>query len=196
MESHDITYYIIRYSYLGIFIWFLIIDQLTPIPEELVLLTVGYLMHSIPIHPVFAGISAAMGLMIVDNIYYYLAFTGNKWTQRVQQKQRKLLIRKFSQELQKHQIRTLLIIAFIPKVRFFGPILAGFSKLPYKHFLLINSVGTLTYVTVYLSMGYYFHHAMELIIKKVEIYHHGIFAVFVLTMAVLISLYVNKWLSR
>ena len=46
METHDITHYIAHYSYLGIFIWFFLIDQLTPIPEELVLVTVGYLTHS------------------------------------------------------------------------------------------------------------------------------------------------------
>src|SRR5680860_1917540 len=138
MENNDIAYYIAHYSYLGIFIWFFLIDQLTPIPEELVLVTVGYLTHTDYVNPIFAGFAAVLGLMMVDNIYFYLSYTGNKWTQNLQKKKRAQLIKKFQYKLQKHKVRTLFIIAFIPKVRFFGPILAGLSKLPYKQFFLIN----------------------------------------------------------
>ena len=92
-------------------------------------MTIDYLTQTQPINPFFAGISALLGLMLVDNIYFYLAYTGKKWTQKLQQKKRAQIIKKCKDKLQKHQARTLLIIAFIPKVRFFGPILAGLSKM-------------------------------------------------------------------
>ena len=196
METHDITYYVAQYSYLGIFIWFFLIDQLTPIPEELVLITVGYLTHSDLINPVFAGIAALLGLMVVDNIYFYLAFTGNKWTQKLEKKKRALIIKKFQDKLQKHKVRTLLIIAFIPKVRFFGPILAGLSKMEYRKFFLVNMLGSMTYVSVYLCLGFFFHSAMENLINKVDIVRHSVFGGIILILAVVISILVSKWLSK
>ena len=41
MEAHDIAFDITHYYCLGIFIWLVFLDQITPIPEELVLLTIG-----------------------------------------------------------------------------------------------------------------------------------------------------------
>lgn len=196
MEEHDITYYIIRYSYLGVFLWFLIMDQLTPIPEEVVLLTVGYLSHTDKVNPLFAGLAASLGLMIVDNLYYYMAFTGNKWTRNLQRQKRMLIFSKFQESLQKHKVKTLLMIAFIPKVRFFGPILAGLSKLPYRQFFFINLTGTAVYVLFYLTLGFYFHHAMELLIQKVEFYHHAIFIFFVIIVGASISFWVRRFLSK
>ena len=196
METHDITYYIAHYSYLGIFIWFFLIDQLTPIPEELVLLTLGYLTHSDLINPIYSGIAALLGLMLVDNLYFYLAFTGNKWTQKLQQKKRALVIKKFQDKLQKHQVRTLLIIAFIPKVRFFGPILAGLSKMGYRKFFFVNMLGSLTYVSLYLCLGYFFHTAMEDLIKQVDIVRHSVFGGLILVLAIAISILVSRWLSK
>jgi|TARA_R110001606_G_scaffold20859_1_gene74235 membrane protein DedA with SNARE-associated domain len=196
METHDISYYVAHYSYLGIFIWFFIIDQLTPIPEELVLVTVGYLTHTDIANPIFAGIAALLGLMAVDNIYFYLTFTGNKWTQKLQQKKRAQILKKFQDKLQKHQVRTLLIIAFIPKVRFFGPILAGLGKMHYSKFFLVNMMGSLAYVSVYICLGFFFHSAMEKLINQVDIVRHSVFGGIILLMAVIISVLVSKWLSK
>tara|TARA_R110002167_G_scaffold43788_3_gene132133 strand:+ start:4016 stop:4606 length:591 start_codon:yes stop_codon:yes gene_type:complete len=196
MEAHDITYYVVHYSYLGIFIWFFLIDQLTPIPEELVLVTVGYLTHTADINPLFAGLAALLGLMVVDNIYFYLAYTGNKWTKKLQKKKRAEILKKFQDKLQKHQIRTLLIIAFIPKVRFFGPILAGLGKMHYRKFFIVNMCGSFTYVAIYLSLGIFFHNAMESLIKQVDIVRHSVFGIFILLMAVVISIMISRWMSK
>lgn len=196
METHDIAYYMAHYSYLGIFIWFFLIDQITPIPEELILVSIGYLTHTDLINPLFAGLAALLGLMLVDNTYYFLAFRGNKYIQGLQKKKRRLILKKFQEKLNKHQVRTLFIIAFIPKVRFFGPILAGISKMKYKNFFLINLCGSLIYVGLYLSLGIFFHTAMENLFKEVDIVRHSIFGGFMLLMAVVISVYISRWLSK
>jgi membrane protein DedA with SNARE-associated domain len=196
METHDIAYYITNYSYLGIFIWFSLIDQLTPIPEELVLVTVGYIAHTDLVNPFFAGIAALLGLMLVDNTYYFLAHKGNKWTEKIAKKKRGQVLQKFQDKLQKHQLRTLFIISFIPKVRFFGPILAGLAKMPYRKFFIVNMCGSLAYVSIYLSLGIFFHNAMENLVKQVDIVRHSIFGAFILIMAVVISLMVSRWLSK
>ena len=56
-------------SYFGIFIWFLFLDQLTPIPEEVTLLSIGYIAKNHLINPYYAGLSAFLGLTIIDNLF-------------------------------------------------------------------------------------------------------------------------------
>ena len=65
-------------SYLGIFIWFLFLDQLTPIPEEVTLLSIGYIAERHLINPYFAGLAAFLGVTIIDTVFYWLADSGNK----------------------------------------------------------------------------------------------------------------------
>ena len=65
-------------SYLGIFIWFLFLDQLTPIPEEVTLLSIGYIAERHLINPYFAGLAAFLGVTIIDTVFYWLAYSGNK----------------------------------------------------------------------------------------------------------------------
>jgi len=196
METHDIAYYITQYSYLGIFIWFFLIDQIAPIPEELVLATVGYITHTDLINPFYAGLAALLGLILVDNTYYFLAYRGNKWAEKFRKKKRGQVLKKFQDKLQKHQVRTLFFITFIPKVRFFGPILAGLNKMRFRQFFVVNMCASLANVVLYLGLGIFFHNAMESIIKEVEVVRHSVFGVFIIIMAVVISLYVSKWLSK
>jgi membrane-associated protein len=134
--------------------------------------------------------------MLVDNLYYYLAFTGNKWTRNLQKRKRTKLLKKFQDQMQNHQIRTLFIIAFIPKVRFFGPIIAGLGKVKYKVFLTVNTIGSVLYVGIYVTLGFLFRGAMEQLVNRLSIYQHGIFGAVVIILAVVVSLSVNKWLSR
>src|SRR5690606_17174586 len=150
-----------------------------------ILVTVGYLTHTDLINPIFAGIAALSGLMIVDNTYYFLAYRGNKYIQRLQKKKRGLVLKKFQDKLDKHQAQTLFIIAFIPKVRFFGPILAGLNKMEHKKFLWVNLCGSSIYVGLYLSLGIFFHTAMENLIDQVNIVRHSVFGGFILVMAVI-----------
>lgn len=195
METQDIAYYISHYSYVGIFLWFFLIDQLTPIPEELVLVTVGYIVHTGLINPFFAGIAALLGLMLVDNIYFLLAYKSNKWTQKLKKKQRGKVMNKFQEKLRKNQISTLFLIAFIPKVRFFGPIIAGLSKISHKRFFIVNMCASSIYVALYLTLGIFFHNTIEHVIHKLELQQHAVFGIFILIMAISISLLVNKWLN-
>ncbi|WP_413997638.1 DedA family protein [Flavobacterium sp. W1B] len=173
-------------SYLGVFLWFVFLDQLTPIPEEVTLLTIGYIAERHLINPYYAGFLAFLGLTIIDNIFYWLAFSGNKIINRLKNAVSEKLQIKYSKKLEQNPVRTLLILSFIPKIRFFSPIFAGLFRVKWSLFFLVNGLGTIVFVIVYIAVGMLFHHSLEYLLKELEIIRHSIFVGFMIVITLIV----------
>ncbi|MFV5697976.1 DedA family protein [Flavobacterium sp. ZT3R17] len=173
-------------SYLGIFIWFLFLDQLTPIPEEVTLLSIGYVAQNHLINPYFAGLSAFLGVTIIDTIFYWLAYSGNKLINRFKNSVSEKLQEKYLKGLKEHHVRTILLLSFIPKVRFFSPIFAGMFRVKWQTFFIVNSIGTIIFIIVYIAVGMLFHSSLEYLLKEVELLRHSIFIVFMIVITIVV----------
>lgn len=75
--------YIEHLGYIGILLWYTTVDQLTPIPEEITLLTIGYLAANNVFNPIIAGAVAFFAFIIVDLAYYLLARSGHKLVEKI-----------------------------------------------------------------------------------------------------------------
>jgi membrane protein DedA with SNARE-associated domain len=78
LKTPGFVEFIGRFGYIGIFLWFITIDQVTPIPEEISLLIVGYLCAHEVFHPLPAGLLCLAGFITADIAYYYLSRTGSR----------------------------------------------------------------------------------------------------------------------
>src|SRR5215470_16326525 len=78
LRTPGFTHFVSRVGYIGI-IWFITFDQLTPIPEEISLLIVGYLSAHNIFNPVVAGICCLAGFIAVDTIYFFLSKKGSSF---------------------------------------------------------------------------------------------------------------------
>ncbi|HYV92526.1 MAG TPA: VTT domain-containing protein [Chitinophagales bacterium] len=167
--------YISHWGSIGIFIWFITFNQLNPIPSEISLLVIGYLAAHHVFNPVFAGVASAAGFIAVDIFYYYLARSGSALIRKKIKRSESSFVKSYKKKLKTHMLKTLMVLNFIPRVRMFGPILAGGMKLSFKSFLLYNSISMVAFTAIYLSLGFVFHESLDKISLKMKSVQHIIF---------------------
>lgn len=168
LKTPAFTQYIQQYGYFGIYIWFISFDQLTPLPEEISLLVIGYFCVEHIFNPFLAGAASMAGFLTIDVIYYHLSKAGsNLLMNRKRKKWRSSLLESYRKKLKENMPKTLLILCFIPRVRLWGPILVGSMKLPFKTFLFYNVIGLSVFTALYLVLGMIFNRSISLVINKV-----------------------------
>ena len=193
MEHHDISSVIIQYSYFGIFLWFAVIEQLTPVPEEVYLMTVGYFAVHAGMNIIFCGVAALAGLLATDNLLYYLALKGNKFSKKLIERINHDLLDKIKKRLKNKAALTIFIGALIPKLRFFNPLIAGSINIRFKIFFLANAAATLLYVATYMSVGILFQARLNYVLKKLRYVQHGIFIGVMAAITIFIILTMKKY---
>lgn len=178
---------LLQYSYLGIFLWFVFFDQITPIPEELVLISMGFLANQGHLNPILAGATALTGLVIIDNIYYGLGKSG-KMLFKLRKDSSVKLMEKFKIRIQRHAWQTIFMMSYFPKLRFITPFLAAAAGISWKRFSIINAASSATYVTLYILLGIFFERQLKEIELEVLIIYITIFT-FVIGLVVFIYIF-------
>jgi membrane protein DedA with SNARE-associated domain len=157
------------------FLWFAIIEQFTPVPEEVALMTVGYLSVHSSLNPLLSGAVSVLGLLTADNIFFYLALKGNKLSERALKKVNHKLLDKMKDGLHRHAVKTLIVMALLPNLRFLSPVISATTGISWKLFMIVNTTVTAFYVTVYMCIGIFFHSQLSAILKKLQLAQHAIF---------------------
>jgi len=194
MQVNGFTHYI--FTYPGMFLWFAIIEQFTPIPEEVALMTVGYISVHSSLNAVLSAAVSVAGLLTADNIFFYLALKGNKLSERALKKVNHKLLDKMKDGLHKHAVKTLIIMALLPKLRFLSPVISATTGISWKLFMIVNTTVTAFYVTVYMFIGIFFHSQLNAILKKVQLAQHAIFIGVMILVGIAIIWGIGKYVNR
>lgn len=163
----NIEQYITNVGYLGIIIWFLTFDQLTLIPEEVSLITIGYLASKGIVNPFLACLVSVLPLITIDIIYYFLSRSGSKFIQK-RFSNRKGFIARYKEKMRTNMGKTILTLCFIPRMRYWCPILIGSMSLPLKRFMLFDGIGLVIFCALYVSLGLAFHSSLQALLSKVH----------------------------
>ena len=118
-----------------------------------------------------AGALAAMGSLKIGYLYFVLIFaaiigdTVNYWVghflgREVFEKGSRFFKKKYLEEAEdfyaKHGGAAIFLGRFVPIVRTFVPFVAGVSEMSYRHFIVYNIIGGLTWVSLFVFGGYWF----------------------------------------
>ncbi|ENW94293.1 VTT domain-containing protein [Acinetobacter dispersus] len=158
------------------FILFLIIFSETAfvfmffLPGDSLLLTVGALCSVVEIMHLGYMISllffaAALGYMVNYHI-------GRHFGDRIFNVKSRFIKQEYLQKTNvfflKHGGKTILLARFIPFARSFAPLAAGSSNMNYSHFVVYNILGALLWISVLVTAGYLFGHALIQVSDFVE----------------------------
>lgn len=143
-----------------------------PVPEETLMVIAGIFMHSGKLPIVSTVLAALLGTLCGISVSYIIGRTAGHY-----------LITKYGSWVGLTQVRykkahdwferfgkwTLMIGYFIPGVRHLTGVCAGTSDFPYKQFALYAYGGAFAWVSLFLSIGYFFGKQWLALYEKIEI---------------------------
>jgi len=185
-------HYLQHLSYFGIFLLLALLDVLIPLPEEIILILVGYTVYFGTLDPFLTILVTIAAFLAGDNTTFWLSRGGNRLIARWTTKSATPLIERYSQEMRSKAGITLLIMTFVPSIRFFAPIVAGSVRTPWRVFILYDLVAVGLYVSVYLLAGYFFHSQINGIIKEFEMLGHLMIYVLLLAIGIALGIFMKK----
>ena len=182
-------------SYTGLFVWLIVSNLLffVPLPPaEIILVTVGYVSSLGHMDPYIAGTLIVLTSWISDLACFILTLRGDKLVEKIIHRDGQKIFSRFKSMMGKNPLRTLLILAFIPGVRFFGPIISGTIKIDWKKYFLYDLIATIIFSAIYISLGYYFHRTIRRFLGELTIWEHAIFYPLIIIITLIIIYWIRK----
>ena len=108
-------------------------------------------------NPIILAVLLIIAAILGDTANYWI---GHKIGDKVFTSESKWIKKDYIHRTQeffdKHGGKTIFLARFVPIIRTFAPFISGIGKMHYGHFLLYNVAGGITWVTVFISAGFFF----------------------------------------
>jgi membrane protein DedA with SNARE-associated domain len=183
-------------SYLGVFGISMLAMIVLPFPEEITLVSFGYLAGVGVFHWALLIPVCMAGLFVADFAVYQLAYHGSKITTKFYQK---MFADKFDflQNMTDEKLERLIIFArFLIYFRFLSGFLSGYYKIPFKRFVGYELVSLSVYVTLFVGIGFFLRNQLERVIEGVGIVQNIILVLVLITVGTMIFRSLKKYLIQ
>jgi membrane protein DedA with SNARE-associated domain len=181
---HDVLFIttVEKFSYLGIFIFAVFSGYIVPIPEEIILLIVGFMASASIIHLTPAIFVVVIAFIIGDNILFRLVTKNNKLvTKFIHEVLSIKIVQRNQESLKKHINLTIFLTRFIPFLRFVGPVFSGYVKVKEQTFMVFNTLAIVIYAPFLIWAGYYFHDYFNQIVDHIlKIRHSAVIFIYII----------------
>jgi membrane-associated protein len=162
-------------SYFGMYLFIASSGHLIPLPEDIALMTSGYLtsLSHLSLLPMIA--ISIIGPMTGDFILFFLSKKGSRYAINLERHIKNEVFDYIKRRMSEHTFRTVFIMRFISGLRFASPLVAGYVDIPWKKYWLANTLSASIYGPFYLLIGYIFHSKILTLIGVAESLGHWIF---------------------
>jgi membrane protein DedA with SNARE-associated domain len=161
-------------SYFGILGLSVIANIVVPVPEEIVILALGFITgKGLMNYWIVAGIMI-FGAWTTDVLMFWLSKNNNRFVTGFYNKVFSKMFPINEIFLKSHIKKVIFFSRFLVQLRFLGPFLAGQVKTPWLTFILYDLLAILIYVPGLMWLGHYFSKHIENIFAGVNSFKNGI----------------------
>lgn len=179
-------------SYGGIFVLALMVNFIIPIPEEIILVLLGYIASTGAFEIWIISPILVSGMIISDMILFSVSRHGSKYIQKLKKKIQNNRLLRDDAFVHSHIKKIIFISRFITHFRFIGPVLSGSIKTKWQTFFVYDIAALCIYVTGWLFLGDYFHGRIQTAIEGVGVFRNILFIVIVIIAVIIIFRFINK----
>ncbi|MDZ5472090.1 DedA family protein [Bacillus sp. 31A1R] len=182
MELDFILKLIEEGGYIGLFLWLLVGVFIVPVPNELIVMTIGLAASLQVLNPVIAFFVTYSGIITTLTVSYLLGkYVGRPLLSTIEKRERfSKKLEKSKNTMDKYHSYSLLLSCFLPGMRILVPFLYGTAKIPFKTFALFAYSGALIWLMIFFSLGYWFgDHKEKIVQHEKEVFFFIVIALFI-----------------
>lgn len=155
-------------SYFGILGVSFFANIVVPVPEEIVVLAIGYATGTGDLHFWIALPIVFIGALTSDFIMFWLSRRNNKLVNWFYEKFFARIVPVDQKFIESHIVKIIIVARFLVQLRFLGPFLAGRSKVSWQKFLAYDALALAVYAASLMWAGNYFANRIEMIFQGVN----------------------------
>lgn len=155
-------------SYLGIFGISFLANVVVPVPEEIVMLAIGYVAGTGAISFWITLPVVILGALASDAGMFALSRNDNRFIKGFYHRFFAKVFPIDIKFLRRHSGKVIFISRFLVQLRFLGPFIAGQSRVSWKKFLVWDILALSVYVSVLMWAGHYFEHRIDSIFDGIN----------------------------
>lgn len=155
-------------SYIGILGISFLANIFVPVPEEVVILAIGYVAGTGKINFWFTLPVVILGALLSDLLMFTLSRHNNPLVRGFYNKFFSKIFPISDEFLRAHVTKVAFFARFLVQLRFLGPFLSGQAKMAWKKFIALDLAALVIYVTFLMWAGDYFQDRIESIFDGVN----------------------------
>ncbi len=196
LDLSPVVSFLTHFSYIGAFSSIVVSGYVLPVPEEIVLLTIGYLSSTGLFNIYLAIIVSFLATLISDIFLYSLAKKDSKFTKRMKAKLQSTALVTNWMKKPNSIGKSVFMMRFVVGLRFLGPILAGAMNVSLRKFVFFDILALLIYVPFFVILGNVFSSSFLRIAARVDSIRHIIFLIAITGLGIILLNVANKNLWR
>jgi membrane protein DedA with SNARE-associated domain len=183
-----------HFSYLGAYILMSLSGHVIPIPQDISLISMGYLSALGYMKIVPVAILGALAATTSDAFLFYLSHHGSRFAPDPEKYSHMWVYKFANHHMHNNTILAVVLMRFVTGFRFLSPVMGAYIKVPFKKYIIANFISALIFGPFFVLLGYTFHTQITYIIdmfKSIE--HIGSIAFVVVALLILGYLIKNRY---
>jgi len=193
-QTHLISL-IAMYSYLGIIFYYVVLDFVSPLADEVSLITIAYFSQQGMVNVLGAAMAAFMALYLRNVILFYLTRNRTGWINKLTSRY-PIWMENYKKQITNKLAHTIMVLTFVPKLRILVPIVAGFGRVPKQKYFGWQAIVLFLFVSIFYFIGIFFHAGFQSFASRFS--DRGRYAILIIFIAlsIVIGVLIGKRILR